>query len=98
MSIFVKIFYNHLDGMQETGGRPSECLKQFPPECIKAVSLITCSAEKLRERARDGSVGKSWFPVLLRSPSGMASYWSDLYANLQVTTVSTCFRSVLQLE
>ncbi len=30
MSFFLKIFRNHLDDMQETGGRPPECLKQFP--------------------------------------------------------------------
>ena len=30
MSICLKFFHNHLDNMQETGGRPPECLKQFP--------------------------------------------------------------------
>jgi beta-glucosidase/6-phospho-beta-glucosidase/beta-galactosidase len=26
----LKIFHNHLDDMQEMGGRPPECLKHFP--------------------------------------------------------------------
>jgi hypothetical protein len=29
MSIFLKIFHNYLDDMQETGGHLPECLKQF---------------------------------------------------------------------
>ncbi len=35
MSIFLKIFHNHLDDMQETGGRPPECLKQFPIQLVR---------------------------------------------------------------
>lgn len=43
MSNFLKIFHNHLlDDMQETGGRPPECLKQFPIdwEEREAISIL----------------------------------------------------------